>query len=394
MKKWVALLLVTVLLTFSAASLAEGASMLVRAGGSFGIALAADGSIWGWGDNASGQLGNGTNKRSYFPTPAALEVDGTQVLDIACGNVSTLFLMLDGTVLTCGRNNYGQQGYQGRPDYVFKPQPIEGLKNIIKIACGFGQCMALDQNGHVWVWGRNSNGQLGNGKKKNVGVPFMLELENITDIQCGGKFCYAMAKDGTLYGWGDNEFGQLGDLNRYRDVTTPTELPMSHRFVSVAAGGDVGYGIDAEGVTWAWGRNDYYQLGNKSVHKKSAEPVRVALPEGTVAVRLFAYSSHAGIITDGGALWQWGAIFHGQVGDGKRPWRDVPRGANPTEGVHDMAVGSLQSYLLLEDGSLYGCGGNEYGQTGAFRRVHYYVDRWMNTGLNLKTAAWENPKND
>ncbi len=392
MKRLAAVLAALLLLVFAKAGAED--SMLVRAGGSFGFALSRDGTIWGWGDNARGQLGNGSNKRVYFPAPAAEGLDGSHVTDIQCGNVATLFLLDDGTVWTCGSNNYGQQGFEGAKNYVFRPERIDALKNIKKIACGFGQCLALDGDGHVWAWGRNSNGQIGNGGRRSVQVPVMLELEDIIDIQCGGKFSMAMAADGTIWGWGDNEFGQLGDASAYKNVLKPAKLSFSGSYTKIACGGDVAFGIDENGALWAWGRNDYFQLGTRAVGKKTRDAVRVALPEDAVVGEGFAYNSHTAAITDKGALWQWGGVFHGQVGNGRRPWRDVPSAACPESGVIGTAVGSLQSYVLLQDGTVMGCGCNEYGQTGAYRRMRYYVDLWKDTGLNLITGAWEDPHND
>lgn len=393
MKKLFALLVALMMMLSLLPASAEGV-MFVRAGGSFGMALDANGVIWGWGDNGSGQLGNGNNKRAYFPIPCATGIDGTQVKDIQCGNLNTLFLMQDGTVWTCGRNNYGQQGQKTKKEYVFTPIQIPGLENIEKIACGFGQCLALDADGRVWSWGRNSNGQVGDGTKKGVKEPIMLDMENIVDISCGGKFNMAMAADGTVWGWGDNEYGQLGDGLKLKDVVKPTKLAVSGMYTKVVCGGDVGFGIDENGKLWAWGRNDYWQLGTKAVGKYTKTPVEVSLPEGTVVTEIYAYNSHTAAITNEGALWQWGGVFHGQVGNGERPWRDVPQEACPASGVVGTAVGSLQSYLLAEDGTLYGCGCNEYGQTGAYRRMRYYVDRWMNTGLNLVSGQWADPGND
>ncbi len=357
--------------------------ILVRAGGSFGLALAADGSIWGWGDNASGQLGLKGKKKNLRPIPAASGIDGTHVVDIQCGNVSSLFLMDDGTVWTCGRNNYGQQGQDVAKGYVFEPIPIPGLSRITAVACGFGQCLALDEDGHVWAWGRNSNGQIGNGTRKSVTVPVMLEMENIVSIHCGGKYCLAMDAQGGLWGWGDNEYGQLLDASKWKNILVPTLLSASGRFVMVAAGGDTAYGLDHEGVLWAWGRNDYWQLGTRSVGKKTQEPVQVEFPESIRITRILAYNSHAGVITETGALWQWGSVYHGQLGNGKRPSRAIPTEASPVAQVLDADVGSIVSLCLLEDGRILGAGCNEYGQTGGLDHVTYYEPNWQDTGLNL-----------
>ncbi len=370
--------------------------MLVAAGGSFGIARSADGVLWGWGDNAKGQLGNGTTQRVRTPQACALGLDAAQVQSIACGNIATLFLMENGDVYTCGANNYGQQGIRSRESVVKTPVRIPELSNITQIACGFGQCLALDRDGKVFAWGRNSNGQIGDGTRQNRSGPVALPLEHIISVQCGGKYCMAMAEDGTVYGWGDNEYGQLLDASRYRNVLEPAVLSISGRFRQIACGGDTAFGIDEEGTLWAWGRNDFLQLGNTGVQGKTQVPVPVTFPQDQVKIdSVFAYNAHTAALSSSGGLWQWGSVYHGQIGNGMIRSKSIPVEACPSEGVFTAAVGSLQSYVVLQDGSLLACGCNEYSQTGAFKkRTDYYVRDWKDTGLNLKNGQWSDPHND
>lgn len=397
MKKCVSCLLVCLFLIGLAPLCAQAEAaprVIVRAGGSFGIALDQKGQIWGWGDNSSGQLGKPKpNRNVYTPEITATELDGSQIADIQCGNVSTLFLLKDGTVYTCGNNNYGQQGQPGKVERVKTPTRIEGLTDIVQVAAGFGQCMALDSSGSVWVWGRNSNGQLGTPDKKGARTPVKLALTDIVDVQCGGKYSMAVAKDGTVWGFGENDYGQLGEGLPLGNQWLPVKLSVSGRFQKIACGGDVAYGLDEDGKVWAWGRNDYWQLGTREVGRYSASPVRVSLPEQLSFVRLVAYNSHVSAMTAEGGVWTWGGVYHGQVGNGKRPWRDVPTVGSPEKGVLDMDVGSLQSLMVDEKGQVYGCGGNEYGQTGGFNRIQYYVGKWTDTGLNLFSGTWEKTAN-
>ena len=370
-------------------------SMLIRAGGSFGYARSADGVIWVWGDNGRGQLGTGNTVRIRTPQQGANGIDGTQVQDIACGNVAVLFLMKNGTVFTCGANNYGQQALGSSISVVKTPQCIPVLQRITKIACGFGHCLALDSDGHVWAWGRNSNGQIGNGDRKSQNAPVMLDLEHIVDIQCGGKFSMAMDAYGAIYGWGDNEYGQLLDASKGKNVLSPVKLSISGQYRQIACGGDIGFGIDPDGVLWSWGRNDYLQLGSAEVKHQTFTPVKVQFPEPLVIEQVMAYNAHSAAISSDGGLWQWGSVYHGQMGIGRHPSRSVALQASPEKDVAACAVGSLQSYVVLNDGSLYGAGCNEYSQTGAFKwKTDYYVTEWKYTGLNLKTGVWTDPKND
>ena len=204
-----------------------------------------------------------------------------------------------------------------------------------------------------------------------------------------------MDRQGQIYGWGDNEFGQLVDASPYRNILSPTLLSISGRFCAIACGGDIGLGLDDEGNLWSWGRNDYLQLGNADVRQKSNVPVRVQFPEKVSIESMVAYNAHSAARSADGGLWQWGSVYHGQMGIGKQPSKSLPLMASPEKSVLDYAVGSLQSYVLTSDGEVYGAGCNEYSQTGAFKyRTDYYVTSWKDTGLNLLSGTWQDPHND
>ncbi|MBP3636098.1 MAG: hypothetical protein J6K13_00885 [Clostridia bacterium] len=177
MKKLIAMALCLILLCSCAA--AEEAQLMVRMGGSFGLGVDVNGVIWGWGDNRNGQLGIESRKIISKPVQVAQGMNGQDILDIQCGNVNTLFIMKDGTVYTCGANSEGQQGIASVKDRVLIPVQIPELKNIVQANCGFGHCLALDKDGHVWAWGRNHVGQIGDGTRQHVDTPKMLALENI-----------------------------------------------------------------------------------------------------------------------------------------------------------------------------------------------------------------------
>ena len=127
------------------------------------------------------------------------------------GKTHMLFLMDDGTMYACGHNQEGQLGLGETGKDVTTPVKIPSLQEIQAFAVGHNHALALDQDGHVWAWGHNDCGQIGNGTRKNQAEPVMLELENITQVFCGRKFSIAMDKDGRIFGWGDNAYGQLGN---------------------------------------------------------------------------------------------------------------------------------------------------------------------------------------
>ena len=390
MKRFMALLCVLMMIPA-----AVSAEIMLRAGGSFAFALDSQGQLWGWGDNTKGQLGNGSKKRAFFPdTQAGQGLDGQEILDIQCGNENTLYLMNDGSVYTSGPNNYGQQGNGKSNAYNYVPEKIEGLEHIVQISSGYGHCLALDENGHVFAWGRNNLGQCGVGKNRAVNKPEQLELEHITSIVCGGKYCVAMDENGRVFGWGSNDQGQLLDTGRNKKVLSPVELALDFRPVQLACGGSTTYALDEEGSVWAWGRNNYLQLGTKSVRNASKVPVRVELPENTEVREVYAYNTHSGVMTTDGQIIQWGMTRCGQLGSGKHPTSSLPTLCELDQKAIAFDVGSSGSYVMLEDGSILACGYGEVGQTGAFRRKTAYVYVWTSNGLNAVTGTWVDPKND
>ncbi|MFI1469580.1 RCC1 domain-containing protein [Streptomyces wuyuanensis] len=195
-----------------------GTATAVAAGEFHSLALLRDGTVRAWGDNNFGQLGNGTNADSNVP----VTVTGlTGVKAIAAGDDFSLALLRDGTVRTWGDNNFGQLGNGNAPTDSNVPVQVVNLSGVKAIAAGSDFAMALLRNGTVRAWGRNLNGQLGNGNAPtNSDVPVsVLGLTEVTVIAAGSEHGLAASAtdksqrcpNTTLYTWGDNEEGQLGD---------------------------------------------------------------------------------------------------------------------------------------------------------------------------------------
>ena len=367
--------------TAAAESEAAGASpVMLRNGGSYLILVREDGSIIGWGDNRKGQLGAEKAMVYAWPTYVAAGIDGNDLKDIQCGNVNTLFLMKDGTVYTCGSTERGTQGLGKLKEHVWVPTQIPTLSRIVKIACGFGHNLALDEDGHIWIWGRNDYGQLGTGNKDGLNVPVMMDLEGIADITCGGKFTLAMDKDGNIYGWGSNEYKVLENSNR-KNILTPIKLEglEGHRITAFAAGSDMAFWLDDEGVLWSRGRNEAKQCGSREApFKVSPELTRVDIPEKVVTI--IGYSSVPIALTENGNAYIWGCTTNGQIGNGT-----APGNAYPTEGWSggncvQVAAGSIFTSLMTAGGKVYTTGYNSYGQMGTGKRTESEIKNWTWNG--------------
>ena len=338
--------------------------VLLRNGGSFLYLVREDGSIVGWGDNRKGQLGAEKTKLYTRPTYVATGIDGNDLRDIQCGNENTLFLMKDGTVYTCGTGAHGTQGLGKLDKSVKVPTQIPSLSRITKVACGFGHNIALDEDGHVWIWGRNDHGQLGTGNKKVLDTPAMMDLERIVNITCGGKFTMVQDEDGNIYGWGSNEYRVLEDSAR-KNIMTPMRLEGldGHHIVDFAGGSDMAFWLDDEGVLWSRGRNENKQCGSRDgVWKVSPALTRVDIPEKVKTI--IGYSSVPIVLTENGNVYVWGCTTNGQIGNGTAPGSSYPAEGWSGGDCVQVAAGSIFTSMMTADGRVYVTGYNSYGQLG------------------------------
>ncbi len=191
------------------------------AGSAFG--LSSNGTILAWGYNGYGQLGDGTKTNRLSPTQVRL-TDGSpfsNVVAMAAAGNSTYALHSNGTMWACGYNGYGQLGDGTTTNRAYPTQVkmVDGsaLSNVVAMAAGENSTYALQSNSTIWAWGYNYYGQLGDGTKTTRLFPTQVRkadgeaLSNVVAMVAGGSSVYALRRDGCLYAWGNSSFGQLGD---------------------------------------------------------------------------------------------------------------------------------------------------------------------------------------
>ena len=194
----------------------------ISAGGSHTVALRYDGTVWTWGSNGSGQLGNGT--KTGRSTPGIVGgLSGVEA--ISAGSGHTVALKSDGTVWTWGSNNYGQLG-DGTGNYTSRATPyqIPGFSGVTAIAAGFGHTVALKGDGTVWVWGNNDSriDTWGIGVGRYSATPARIQgITGATAIAAGEGMTVALRSDGTVWTWGYEGYEVLG-----QPVPTNTSAPL------------------------------------------------------------------------------------------------------------------------------------------------------------------------
>jgi hypothetical protein len=214
----------------------------IAAGGRFILALRSDGTVWAWGQNGSGQLGNGATTNSDVP----VQVTGlSRVTQIAAGSDSAMAALTKGfittltTVWTWGANDDGQLG-DGTTISRSTPEQVSGIDvpNVRGISAGDGFSMVLGSDGTVWAWGADYDGQLGNAATIMVVRPAETigKDSGITHLSAGGVHVLALRSDGTVLAWGDNEAGEIGNGIRSETPTLPAEVTGLTGVAQVSAG--------------------------------------------------------------------------------------------------------------------------------------------------------------
>ena len=297
------------------------------------VYLESDGTVWTWGNNSNGQLGNGTNGPGT-DSSVPVQVPGLSGMTaIAAGTNFTVALKNDGTVWTCGYNGYGQLGNGTNGPGTDSNIPVQvsetsGLSNVIAIAAGYDHTIALmnSSGGIAWAWGHNLNGQLGNGTQTDSNIPVQAGgLNNILAIAAGNAFTVALQNvglDSQVWAWGSNNNGQLGNGN-INDSWSPVNVSglSSTGAISVAAGYDHAVAMKTDGTVWAWGGNSNGQLGNGTTDG-SVTPVQVSEMSGVAAVA--AGEKDTVTLRIDGTVWAWGYNFYGQLGNNSTADSPIP----------------------------------------------------------------------
>lgn len=291
----------------------------VAAGNAHSLGLTADGDVYAWGAGTQGKLGDGTTAEHHSPTLASALPADTNFVQVDAGKFHSLALTDDGLIYGWGANSRGQLGNGATAD-VMIPALATGPDGVrfTKVAGGEQHTIALSTDGGVFAAGYNSSGQLGTGDTASsttlVPVAFAGVLPDgakIIDIAAGeSSFSLALADNGTIYAWGANTNGQLGNGSSTNSlVPVAVTAPEGVTFSSLDAGRNWSIARSTDGRVFAWGNNRYGQLGNGEAGTgvTSPLPVEVVEPAGVDLVTIGAGANHALAIGDNGLAYTWGS---------------------------------------------------------------------------------------
>jgi alpha-tubulin suppressor-like RCC1 family protein len=326
----------------------------VAAGGGHACLVHAEGSLWCWGRNDHGQLGDGTR------TPRALPVRvGTidKVAAVATGEAHTCAVTTAGAVLCWGADDTGQLGDGGDIDRGV-PREVTGITGATAAAAGKNFSCAVGGDRAVRCWGDGKVGQLGDGGALGPRPPTIVAgAPDVDSLSASGQHACAVTTSGRVLCWGANDKGQIGDgtLASARPPTSPdpVALPPATRVTKVVTGDAHTCALASDGLR-CWGDNSQDQIDPALPSAPVTSPIAV----GTDPIDVAAGAQHTCIVRKGATenpVTCWGANSDGQRG-GETPMPQVI--ANATA----VAAGGAFSCALATDGALYCWGDNHFGQ--------------------------------
>ncbi|MGG7036088.1 MAG: T9SS type A sorting domain-containing protein, partial [Flavobacterium sp.] len=302
------------------------------------------GTLWTWGLNLFGELGDGTydyGTEKYVPTQIGTATDWKY---IAAGAYHTLAIKTDGSLWAWGANNSGQlgDGTVGLGNDRYIPTKI-GTSTWKFVAAGTYHTLGIKTDGTLWAWGINSEGQLGDGTKIERNVPTQIgTVADWQSVSTSNNHNAAIKADGTLWTWGQHSWGKLGDGTYLEPTnpTPPTQVGTSTDWKIVSAGGEHTIAVKTNGTLWAWGYNGNGEYGDGVYGFNNFTPEQIGTATNWQSVAT-GYAHTIFSKTDG-TLWATGQNLSGQLGNGTLNGTNLPIQIGCTAlGLEEVASGNI-----------------------------------------------------
>jgi alpha-tubulin suppressor-like RCC1 family protein len=326
--------------------------LCVAAGDLHNFVLLSDSTIWAWGRNGEGVMGDGTpiNQGHAEAQLTLKQIPVKGIQKIMSRSFHTFFLQYDGTLLGCGSNDYGQLGVGTTSDISI---PVKIMDNVRDAFPAYNHSFILKTDNTLWACGKNYSGQLGDGSTVERHVPVIV----MRDVKCaagGSAYSLVLKNDLTLWSWGNNEFGQVGNGTNENRIS-PVQIMDSVQ--SIAAGYMHNLALKTDGTLWSWGNNRNGELGDGTTEQRNV-PVQVMNKVESIA----AGGAHTLILKTDGTLWGCGDNYYGQLGIGNTEDQFYP--VQIMIDVRTMIAEGSKTLILRNNGTLWACGDNMWGNLG------------------------------
>lgn len=308
---------------------------------------------------------------------AEIEVHSTT---ISAGGYHCMAVTEDGSLYTWGNNRQGQLGV-GTTEDAYTPQKI--MDNVISVHAANNNSMAITADGSLYIWGENYSGCISDTAPELITSPLKV-MDNVVSAGIGNSHVAVLTADGSLYTWGSNLCGQLGN-GTTEDAYTPQKI--MDNIVSVGAGFSHTMATTAGGDMYIWGSNSFGQLGNGSYDYDlySNQPTPIKLMDNIDSVCANGDTSMA--VTKGGELYAWGYNEFGKLGAGTFKYI-VGSPQKVMDDVVSVSTGNTTTMIITKDESLYACGYNYCGQIGDGTTASVYTPKKIMDDVAAACGGW------
>jgi gliding motility-associated-like protein len=330
----------------------------LESGSNHTVAIHQDGTLWAWGANYNGEVGNGTTYNSNIPVLISTE---TNWISIAAGHSHNLALKSDGTLWSWGYGDYSGIGLVGITQ-IKVPTQVGIATDWKYISAGHSTSFAIKSDGSLWGWGLNPYGEIGDGTTTPKLVPTRVgTANNWAKVFTSENFTAAIKTDGTLWTWGSfNHSGELGTGN-YTSSFIPIQVGTDTNWSSVAVGHSFGIGLKTNGTIWGWGSGSSGQFGNgATIYQPS--PIQIGV--GTDWKKIETGNGNSFFIKNDGTLWSSGYNFGGILGNGTLLSTTILTQVGSDADWISVSSQLFQTIALKNNHVGWGFGSNYFGQLG------------------------------
>lgn len=342
------------------------------------VGLKTDGTIWTWGNGTTGGLGHNNTNSYSSPVQVGTNTNWTQVSSGANVSSPTMAaIKSDDTLWVWGLNSQGQLGLG---DSLNRSSPVQvGTGPWIDISVSQSGMNAIKSDGTLWAWGENNQGQLGQGNTTDFSSPVQVgtstawsEVSKMNGSASSGAISAEAsppppppAPSYKIYGFGKNDRGQTLNLYGSNKLVPTTNYPAAE-WASLAGANGTGFGIKSDGSLWSWG---YNQLGNMGIGNADQYAGATGSPTrvgtGTNWRKVVSGADYAATaIKTDGTLWSWGAGGTGVLGNNTENWYSSPIQVGTDTNWADVFAGRSTRFAIRNDGTLWSWGQNNRGQLG------------------------------
>lgn len=320
-------------------------------------AIKTDGTLWLWGSSAIGQLGN--NSVTPRSSPVQTVSGGTNWKQISATGQTVAAIKTDGTLWLWGSNGFGEMGDNTGVHKSSPVQTVAGGNNWKQVSAG-QTLAAIKTDGTLWTWGYGFSGALGNNvffsAPRSSPIQTVAGGTNWKQVSTGWSHIAAIKTDGTLWIWGSNSGGALGD-NTTAEKSSPIQtIASGNNWKQVSTGLNRTSAIKTNGTLWSWGSNSVGELGDNTTVDKSS-PVQT-VSGGTNWKQVSHFRTGVGAVKTDGSLWLWGSNPNGELGDNtiiakSSPVQTAAGGTNWKSVQNSAGGGQPLAIYFYDAGNLY-----------------------------------------